>query len=476
MPMKMKAVFDGVSEKKTPDGRKVFKGVATSLALDRHREVVIPKGVNMEDFIENPVLMSQHEHRTDPIGTVLSLDPNDENIKFEFAFDESDPDAAKTMRKFENGTMRTFSIGFLPTKWVDQEELVDETGKMLDKVDIKVGGNPYTLDLTRYKATPRRLYTDWELLEISTVSIPANPEAHITRMAEGLIDEAVSLHPEAKSFIEEAVHTRMASLAGVLKTFEKEITEYQMNGLVEVHSTKIADEAWDADLALAHLAKWASSDGSGEKSTIAWGKYAKGFARFDSTKAESFGSYQLPHHDIRSGEFVAVRSGITAAMAVNLKAHAEEGEEGKAVHQHLAKHYADMGADVPEYGKSYTDEELTKIADGTWTKPVEPEVTASGTPVTPDPTSAAAAIALAKSIDAFREMLVTRAIGFNIKLENILESVSEVNRALATREVPAAKEPEPAGDAGKAVGNPEVIVQLKDALDFYRGTSGDPAN
>ena len=492
MPMQLKAVFDGVSERKLADGRKVFKGVASSLTLDRHGEVVVPKGMNITDFETNPVLMSQHDYRSAPIGTIVSIKPDSEfkTVPFEFVFDESDPEAVKLMKKVENGTMRTFSIGFLPTKWVEQEELVDDTGKMKDAITVQTGetdDDKYLLDLTQYKKVPRRVYTQWDLLEVSLVSIPANPSAHMTLMAKDLVDEALDLHPEAKGFIEEEINDRVAQLKEVLDSIEKDILEYEMNGAVGVHHTPIVEGSWDGDSARAHLAKWASSDGSGDKEKMAWGKYARGFGWFDSSKTDSFGSYKLPHHDIRGGSFVGVRSGITAAMAANLGARGgtNVGGDGEAVHRHLSAHYRDMDMEPPEFHKSYTEEELTKIADGTWTKPVEPEGTAASDGVAlPDPnppsTYGAQLEALAASINAFREILETKAIGLNIKLETILEGISDVARTLAIRHAEPKAEPTAADDAGKAADQAApVLAQLKDALAYLNGGAGDgnsPAN
>ena len=231
MLMQIKGIFEGATEKRTSDGRKIFKGVASSLALDRHREVVVPKGVNLTNFLENPVLMRQHEHREEPIGMLTSIDPNNENIPFEFVFDEADPEAARIMGKVERGMMKTFSIGFLPTKWVDQDELVDETGKMLESVELDVGDNTkYTLDMSRYKATPRRVYTQWELLEVSLVSIPANPEAQVRMIGKELV-AAHAKDSVDQSFMEAEFDEKMGSLASMLKEFVGFLKNYGVIGL-----------------------------------------------------------------------------------------------------------------------------------------------------------------------------------------------------------------------------------------------------
>lgn len=106
--------------------------------------------------------------------------------------------------------------------------------------------------------------------------------------------------------------------------------------------------AWDGDAAEGRLRRWASSDGSGDKNTIDWGKYAKGFGYFDAPGSH-LGNYHLPHHDVQNGRLVVSRRGVEAAAA------AVQGSRGAstpaadldAVKNHLAKHYREWNATAP---------------------------------------------------------------------------------------------------------------------------------
>lgn len=112
---------------------------------------------------------------------------------------------------------------------------------------------------------------------------------------------------------------------------------------VPFHSYPPVEGAWDASAAEGRLRKWASSDGSGSKEKMNWAKYQDGFAWYDSTNAEDFGSYKLPHHDIVNGKIVTNHRGTSAALA------AVNGARGgvsiptadlAAVRAHLEKHLA----------------------------------------------------------------------------------------------------------------------------------------
>ena len=110
--------------------------------------------------------------------------------------------------------------------------------------------------------------------------------------------------------------------------------------------------AWDGPAAVERLRKWASSDGSGDKDKMDWAKYRRGFAWYDSSNEDSFGSYKLPHHDIKDGKFVVVLRGVEAAMSALLGGRGgtsiPDGDR-KAVYDHLAAEYKEFGKEPPPY-------------------------------------------------------------------------------------------------------------------------------
>ena len=130
-------------------------------------------------------------------------------------------------------------------------------------------------------------------------------------------------------------------------------TIYQELTVVSPHDPPKADEArsWDGDAARRRLARWASSDGSGDKDKMDWTKYARGFTYYDSEERENFGAYKLPHHDIINGRFVTVWTGVRAAMGALMGARGgvdiPANEEGRA-YAHLANHYRQFQRDPPE--------------------------------------------------------------------------------------------------------------------------------
>ncbi len=118
------------------------------------------------------------------------------------------------------------------------------------------------------------------------------------------------------------------------------------------HEAKDDSPEWDGAAAKDRLAKWASSDGSGDKDKIDWAKYRRGFAWYDSDNAENFGSYKFPHHDIKNDKLTLVWGGVKAAMGSLLGARGGSSipaGDRKGVYDHLAAHYKEFDKEPPEY-------------------------------------------------------------------------------------------------------------------------------
>lgn len=346
--------------------QKVFSAIASTDALDRDREVLIPKGVITDQFMKNPVMLRIHDYRHVPVGKVLGIEVDEKQVKFDFVF--TDDEEGKSLQNlYEKGFMSAFSVGFYPKAMVD----VDENTPPQINLEV-ANGESVTFDLTKYKLPPRRVISQWELLEISPVPVPSNPEALLLRMKDEVVRKFMGTGQHSKAeqqLLEERLGDELEDLMQRLKTFSDECEEVELHSAIPSHSTPIKQGSWDGGAARTSLARWASSDGSGDKEQMNWGKYGRGFAWVDSEKADNFTSYKLPHHTISDGELVAVWRGITAAMAALMGARGGVdlgGEDGRAVYNHLARHYRDADKEPPEYGKEYTEEELKAIEEDAW--------------------------------------------------------------------------------------------------------------
>ena len=146
------------------EGIKVEEGVVDAVVgstnvLDRMGDIIDQDGWEIDTYTKtNPVILWGHNVKEErpPIGKALKVwlegkQARTKKLMFKVKFDLQDSFAAEIFRKIKDGFVNTVSVGFLPTEW---EELDKDLGPF--------GG---------------RKYTKQELLELSFVPVPANPEA-----------------------------------------------------------------------------------------------------------------------------------------------------------------------------------------------------------------------------------------------------------------------------------------------------------
>ena len=131
--------------------------VGSTNVLDRMGDVISQSGWDLTSYQSNPVILWGHNVKEErpPIGKALKVwlegkQERSKKLMFKVKFDLEDTFAAEVFRKIKDGFVNTVSVGFLPTEWEE-----------LDKSDPWGG----------------RKYTKQELLELSFVPVPANPEA-----------------------------------------------------------------------------------------------------------------------------------------------------------------------------------------------------------------------------------------------------------------------------------------------------------
>lgn len=301
------------------DGQGFFKVIATNEAVDRDGEIIKVAGWDFKNFMKNPIMLWGHDFHGLPIGGVEKIEIVDGNVVVTGVF--ANTFFAQEVRQlFEDGFLRTVSVGFIP--------------KQRDPEDPSI-------------------ITEAELLEISFVPVPSNPEALTVRSLEKKMDNI-----KVEVFDAKWDPKRTEDRHRAFKMFDD-----MLKTVVANHAPEIAprEVEWDAGAAERRLREWASSDGSGDEDTIDFAKYSLGFAWFDGENAESFDAYKLPHQDIIDGEFMVVWLGVVQAMGALLGGEAGIPEaEIEGTYNHLAEHYRQFDQEPPEL-RSYTKEELEEL-------------------------------------------------------------------------------------------------------------------
>lgn len=144
------------------EGR-VLSYKTTNETPDRYGDIVRASGAQLDSYLKNPVVMFSHQHDNFPVGCSLkiSIDKKEKCIPAQALFLDDRVDTSgrsDLVYKFaSSGFMPACSIGFMPIK-------CNRPASQEDRA--KMGLGDYGVE-----------YTEWEYLEFSPCSIPANPDA-----------------------------------------------------------------------------------------------------------------------------------------------------------------------------------------------------------------------------------------------------------------------------------------------------------
>ena len=156
--------YDGISFdcftkiRKKEDNK--FQAVFSSATEDRHGDIVNQK-FKLTAFKQNPVLLDSHSYRSieDIVGKISKIGVRDGKLRGEIEFATKTYKGSLAHALAEGGFLNTTSIGFIPLKFGDKG-VIEES----------------------------------EILEISVVAVPANPEALIEKI-KAVTEDEVKIEP-----------------------------------------------------------------------------------------------------------------------------------------------------------------------------------------------------------------------------------------------------------------------------------------
>lgn len=307
----LRALYD----RTLPDGSKEF--VASTTGVKRDGLTLDMKGAQVDNYLKNPVVLWAHDYRGErlPIGKTTRLRTTTKEMRAVIQFDLSDPFAAEVDRKYDEKFLNAVSIG-----WVDLE--YDEQ---------------------------RRTVVKWELLDISSVPVPGDPDALLRReyaMIRSLLhdpDGEGDEYPVGDSIDGDGTGEALPPIESTIDSWEATLPlivgaagSAGQRAAIPPHTTAKADDGapWDGPGAVAacpaeagplrRMHAWVDPDGDPDAKQ----------------------SYKLPHHRV-SGE--VVWRGVAAAMARLLQAGTQipDGDR-RGVWNHLERHYRQFDKEAPE--------------------------------------------------------------------------------------------------------------------------------
>lgn len=157
--------------------------ISSTATLDRYHEIIDPAGWRLDSYRRNPVFQNAHNYgdilftlgkalitevRSLPFATPHSPPATVLFQRIQFATDVN-PIARIAYGLYKGSFLNAVSVGFIPLRWEDADG-PQQTPREAPQQLSTLSSQPSTQQF-------RRKYLEQELLEVSAVAIPANPDA-----------------------------------------------------------------------------------------------------------------------------------------------------------------------------------------------------------------------------------------------------------------------------------------------------------
>ena len=140
---------------------------------DRDKEILLVPGAVLDNYRKNPIIQADHSFSVrSTVGSAKWVKAMGDSIRIAPSFAKTQF-AQDVKSLVEDGHLKTVSHTF---KGYSYEEDETKIGEILKEHNIKANAKDI-----------RRVYTKWEPLEVSWVTIPSNTEAMVKMIEEGVI-------------------------------------------------------------------------------------------------------------------------------------------------------------------------------------------------------------------------------------------------------------------------------------------------
>ncbi len=158
---------------------RVLQFVGSTETIDRDGEVIKASAWQTDRYMKNPVVQWAHDYQSPPVGKTLSISRKGTDTVFEVEFPPEDtyPFADTVYKLCKGGYLNATSVGFIPIEF----------------------------DRGSKDSEPKKTYTKVELLELSIVPVPSNPDALVSARNAGIITikdfELITKPEETENYI-----------------------------------------------------------------------------------------------------------------------------------------------------------------------------------------------------------------------------------------------------------------------------------
>lgn len=158
------------SDLQLDEGSRTVLAIISTDSVDRDGEVVNPKGMHKKNFSTNPIVLFNHNREELPIGKALWVKADTDEkgrgvIKAKYKITDKTPTGQMVFDLLKDGILTSHSITLL-----SNHSTKPTTKEINERPDLK---------------DARLIHRDWELLEFSIVTLPANPDAVALAISKG---------------------------------------------------------------------------------------------------------------------------------------------------------------------------------------------------------------------------------------------------------------------------------------------------
>ena len=190
--------YEGNGEKEYEEKENdLFTFVVSTPEVDRYGTIIVPSGIDYTAYLNNPIVLAQHDSDQWPIGRCLGFAMNGENLEATIQVECVTEEGKKLTKLINAGFVKAVSVGIIPTEY--EEQTID--------------GNKVTV------------YTKSELVEFSVVSVPANRQALLKKSLKTLIKDSLNKYKKESRMLTPEIEAKIADelLPAIKEAFIAEV-------------------------------------------------------------------------------------------------------------------------------------------------------------------------------------------------------------------------------------------------------------
>lgn len=229
-----------------------FEVVASTESVDRQGEIVMQEGIDIKNYMQNPVILFGHDYWSLPIGkaTEIVRQAGKTVVRGVFASAEANPLAQQVRKLYEEGILKAVSIGFIPLEYNGNQITKSE---LLELSFVPVPANPEALsilNMVKERGVEKEYAFVLKSMKESGIKLSEPLEEFISEKKE---DDAIEKHmqaiKESQDKLKEAMREGFKLMANEIKSIQENLTEK----LVELRGLVVKDESQIDDIKSAKI-------------------------------------------------------------------------------------------------------------------------------------------------------------------------------------------------------------------------------